>query len=144
MLAIHGTKDPFLSYGGGIGPGVALLKTDSGKPLVGAADSASNKAQTGLLQLSMPERAARWAKRNGCTDAAPTKKKVTTHVIRSSWHCPTGAEVELYTVIGGGHAWPGSKLSQAAASIVGWTTMEINADDVIWKFFQQHALPASN
>jgi polyhydroxybutyrate depolymerase len=143
MLAIHGTKDPFLPYNGGVGPGVALLKTDSGKPLAGAAAGTGN-SQLDLIKTTIPQRATAWAKRNGCTDAAPTKKQVTKSVVLSTWHCPTGAEVELYTVVGGGHAWPGSKFSQSIASIVGPTTTEVNADDLIWNFFQQHALPASN
>jgi polyhydroxybutyrate depolymerase len=141
MLAIHGTKDPFLPYDGGVGPNVSLLKTDNGKPL-GAATSGSS--QLDMIKTTIPQRAAAWAKRNGCSAAAPTEKQVTKSVTLMTWHCPTGAEVELYTVEGGGHAWPGSKFSQTIASIVGPTTMEVNADDLIWSFFERHALPASN
>ena len=56
------------------------------------------------------------------------------------YRCPPGAAVEFYIVLGGGHAWPGSKVSAALKSITGPSTFEINATDIIWKFFEQHRL----
>ena len=56
---------------------------------------------------------------------------------------PADAPVEFLVVQGGGHSWPGSEFGKAAESIVGPTDMSIDATDVIWKFFQRFALPAS-
>jgi polyhydroxybutyrate depolymerase len=57
-----------------------------------------------------------------------------------SWSCPAGAEVELYRVTDGGHTWPGSKFSQQIANVVGKTTFSIDADTVMWAFFEAHPL----
>ena len=46
----------------------------------------------------------------------------------------------LYRVTGGGHAWPGSTTSAAIEGIVGHTTMSIDANAIMWKFFVAHPL----
>ena len=46
-----------------------------------------------------------------------------------------GAEVILYVVERGGHTWPGRPI---AGGILGPTTMNMKANDVIWEFFQKH------
>jgi polyhydroxybutyrate depolymerase len=43
-------------------------------------------------------------------------------------------------VTGGGHAWPGSPVSKAIAPVVGYTTMAISADQIMWAFFVAHPL----
>jgi polyhydroxybutyrate depolymerase len=48
--------------------------------------------------------------------------------------------VELYRVNGGGHAWPGSAASASLASVVGYTTTAISADQIMWAFFAAHPL----
>jgi polyhydroxybutyrate depolymerase len=53
--------------------------------------------------------------------------------------CAGGAEVVLYRVNGGGHTWP-SGLQYLPASIVGKTTRDISADDLMWEFFSRHSL----
>ena len=57
-----------------------------------------------------------------------------------TYSCPKGDAVELYRVTGGGHAWPGSSVSQAIAPAVGYTTMAISADQIMWAFFVAHPL----
>jgi polyhydroxybutyrate depolymerase len=44
--------------------------------------------------------------------------------------------VVLYTVQGGGHAWPGGK--PLPEWIVGRTTREIKASAVMWEFYGEH------
>ena len=61
-------------------------------------------------------------------------------VIHRVYKCPPGVAVEFYIVLGGGHAWPGSKFSQIIAPIVGPTTFEINATTLIWAFFKRFQL----
>ncbi len=72
---------------------------------------------------------------DGCNPSS-TDTQVTTHVILRTYRCPPGAAVDFYIIVGGGHAWPGSKFS----ATTGPSTFEINATDIIWKFFRQYHL----
>jgi polyhydroxybutyrate depolymerase len=47
-------------------------------------------------------------------------------------------EVILYRIRGGGHTWPGGA-QYLPASIVGPVCRDIDATDVIWKFFKAHS-----
>lgn len=60
--------------------------------------------------------------------------------MRVSYSCPQGADVELYRIEGGGHSWPGSDFSARVESYVGPTTFSIDANEVMWSFFQDHPL----
>ena len=57
-------------------------------------------------------------------------------MILRTFDCPDGADVEFYIIEGGGHSWPGSEFSKSIESIVGPTTFDIDATDLIWTFFQ--------
>jgi polyhydroxybutyrate depolymerase len=48
-----------------------------------------------------------------------------------------GAEIKLYTIHGGGHTWPGR---DPRMDLMGRYTNDINANQLIWEFFQQHPL----
>lgn len=50
------------------------------------------------------------------------------------------AEVALYTVEGGGHTWPGGK-QYLFEFLVGRTSRDINATEVIWDFFKRNPKP---
>ena len=52
--------------------------------------------------------------------------------------CRDNADVILYTVHGGGHAWPGGE--PLPVWLVGRTTQDIDATAVMWEFFQLHPL----
>src|SRR5207237_8839547 len=87
--------------------------------------------------LSVMDWAAQWAARNGCV---PSTKPAFQHgdVSGVTWtECKQNADVTLYTVDGGGHAWPGSN----APPILGKVTKDINATDAIWDFFVKHPKP---
>jgi polyhydroxybutyrate depolymerase len=49
-----------------------------------------------------------------------------------------GGDIELCTIRGGGHAWPGG---QSFASFLGRTSTDLNANDAIWQFFRDHPMP---
>jgi polyhydroxybutyrate depolymerase len=49
-----------------------------------------------------------------------------------------GTEVVLYIVEGGGHTWP-SGLQYLPARIIGKTSRDIDANEVIWSFFKKHS-----
>lgn len=49
--------------------------------------------------------------------------------------CRDGSEVELCTIVNGGHAWPGG------APLVGKTSTDIDASSTIIDFFDKHPMP---
>jgi polyhydroxybutyrate depolymerase len=53
---------------------------------------------------------------------------------------PADASVAFYRITGGGHAWPGSEASARLASLIGRTTFSINADQIMWAFFEANSL----
>jgi polyhydroxybutyrate depolymerase len=139
VIAFHGTGDTFVAYDGGLGSSVADLPAPdgSGKTLgEEGLDSGQPKGPT------IPEITADWAQRNGCRTkpTETTVTTVTTDVDLITFSCPKGAEAELYRVNGGGHSWPGSAFSQQVGSVVGPTTMTVSANELMWKFFQEHPL----
>jgi len=73
-----------------------------------------------------------WAQHNKCS-GAPTVTKVSAHVSRQNYQ-KCQADVVFYTIDGGGHTWPGSKVSGGAGPV----TTEINASNLIWTFFLNH------
>lgn len=87
----------------------------------------------------MPGITTAWARRNGCA-AEPGTRTVASGVTQIAYRCPAGADVVLYRITGGGHAWPGSAVSQSVGSVIGFTTMAISADAIIWQFFEAHPL----
>ncbi len=50
---------------------------------------------------------------------------------------PEGAEVVFYGINGGGHTWPGSA-DTGLGFLVGLTSRDISATQVIWEFFKTH------
>lgn len=137
VVAFHGTADPFVAYGGGLGSSALALPAPDGSGRTLGQVLGPHAAQRS--GPSVPAITAAWARRNGC-GTHPTSSAVASGVTRIAYACPGGADVELYRVAGGGHAWPGSPVSQAVASVVGFTTMAISADAVIWRFFAAHPL----
>jgi polyhydroxybutyrate depolymerase len=135
ILAFHGTADPILLFNGGIGLGVlkhALGQTKGPAP-------STKVPPANLNGPGYPATVASWAKRDGCA-ANPVDTKLAPQVIRRVYRCPAGVAVEFYIIIGGGHAWPGSKFSEEIAAITGPTTFEINASTTIWAFFKRFQL----
>jgi len=51
--------------------------------------------------------------------------------------CQRGTTVILYAIEGGGHTWPGG-WQYLPEALIGKTSREINATEVIWHFFQAH------
>lgn len=80
---------------------------------------------------------ADWAKRNGCQkgpDTLPTQGDVSGIAYSD---CALNADVNLYTIHGGGHAWPGG----LPIPFVGSTSTAINASETMWEFFKAHPFP---
>jgi len=139
VIAFHGTSDPFVPYGGGIGPAARQLPAPNGSGTIGS--HLSSKASQGIQQndLPIPVEEARWAARNGCSKS-PKTSSVTSDVTLIAYKCPGSATVELYRENGDGHIWAGSEAMPAIASVVGKTTFSISANQLIWKFFEGHPI----
>jgi len=129
VLAINNVLDPLVPFKGG---------------------EVYNHKQTIKLGkvLSVQESIAFWVKRNGClkdpvvTVMPDTDPDDGTRVIREEYSngC-NGTEVSLYSIEGGGHTWPGG-LQYLPERRIGRTSRDINANEVIWTFFQKHSIPA--
>ncbi len=115
VIAIHGTADKNIPYDGGAGDGVAHID--------GPAVPAVN---------------ASWRQADRCAPpAVSTAGTVTTSVAT----CPAGRAVELVTIAGAGHQWPGGVPSPIAQRLLGTDppSTALDATQVIWTFFAAHA-----
>ena len=114
MIAFHGTADRAAPYHGG--------------KVWAAADPFPD----------VPAWTRSWARRNRCA-AEPVDSAVAEDVTRRAYQsCAGDAAVELYTIQGGGHTWPGGK--PLPEWFVGTTSRSINATSVMWEFFRAHPL----
>lgn len=134
-MAFHGTDDDILPIDGGVGPGLDAAGID-----VTRADEATGTEDGDELR-AIPEAMAGIAERYGC-DAEPESAPVSEHVTREHWTgCDDRAEVVFFTIEGGGHSWPGGLVSPGLDGVMGVTTQEISANELMWEFFEQHPLP---
>ena len=77
-----------------------------------------------------------WVKRDHCSPS-PTHTR-TGHIVHDAYEGgENGTAVELYTIEGQGHAWPGGKKGLRHAN-VDPPTQEISATDLMWDFFVRH------
>ncbi|HYM14386.1 MAG TPA: PHB depolymerase family esterase [Dehalococcoidia bacterium] len=117
LIAFHGTSDPVVPFEGGasaVFPGVTFP----------------------VVRRSVSE----WARTLGC-DGLPRISRPSQAVELSTFlRCNFGdGEAQLYTIIGGGHTWPGATL--VLSPLLGMTTAEVKASPTMWAFFVAHALP---
>jgi polyhydroxybutyrate depolymerase len=104
VLAFHGTADRI-------------------NPYAGKGDARWNE--------SVPDAVRGWAVANGL-DPHPTVTEVSPHVSEARYGGPgEPGEVALWTVRGGGHTWPGTRLGPLVRLILGSTTTEIDATALI-------------
>jgi len=77
-----------------------------------------------------------WAGLNGCAVNNDTVYHQNGEYLFKTWtQCDNDADIHLYVTYDGGHSWPGGE----KGSIFGDPPSEkINADDLMWDFFQQH------
>jgi polyhydroxybutyrate depolymerase len=86
------------------------------------------------IDISVSDAASFWVKHNQCSNTL--QKQERGNIIRETYsNCKDGTEVVLYTIKGGGHAWPGGKKGMF------WRdepTQEISATELMWDFFMRH------
>jgi polyhydroxybutyrate depolymerase len=138
VLAFNGTADPILFFNGGVGTGTLNRALGHGGP-TSSSTSTTAPVHVNLNGPGFPATVKAWARKDGCNPHA-TDTRTSSQIILRTYRCPPRTDVEFYIIIGGGHAWPGSKFSQAISAVTGYTTFQINATDVIWAFFQRFQL----
>lgn len=118
MMAFHGDADRMVPYAGG----------PLGDPL--------NPVKP--VFPAVRDWVARWAERNRCA-ASPVESTIAPDVVRLEYpRCADNAAVVLFTLLHGGHTWPGGK--PLPKWWVGATNTSIDATRQMWTFFLQHSL----
>ena len=114
VLHIHGTADTRIPYDGGEGEGYAHIDGPAVQTVV-----------------------ATWRTVDGCGQpSVSTAGKVTT----STALCSGGRTVELISIAGAGHQWPGSAQKPVRETLLGTDppSTAVNATEVFWQFFAAH------
>jgi len=126
VLAINNTDDPLVPFEGG--------------EIVGK----FRRVKLGKV-LSADESIGFWVNRNRCsptpvvTEEPDRDPKDGTRVIRKEYiNNINGTEVILYAIEGGGHTWPGG-IQYLPVRIIGKTSRDFEANEVIWSFFMEHS-----
>jgi polyhydroxybutyrate depolymerase len=114
VIVFHGTADPVIPYEGGL------------------------PEELNIASPSIPGWTAEFSRRNGCAEK-PLELPAISDVRGIQYtNCASNAEVVLYSIIDGGHSWPGIKAM--IEQIAGHTTMAIDATEIMWEFFQTHPM----
>ncbi|NQX26175.1 alpha/beta hydrolase [Microbacteriaceae bacterium VKM Ac-2854] len=88
--------------------------------------------------FSVPVAAAGWAVLDEC-DTVPTETTITEQItLTTAADCADGTAVELYTIAGAGHTWPGTAVDLEASGL-GVVNRDISASQLMWDFFAAHA-----
>jgi polyhydroxybutyrate depolymerase len=121
VIHFHGTDDQFAPFAGGKG----------------------TKSRSGTDFYSVDHSIRAWVKANGCPSEPrvvkePDKSKDGTTITRKTYGPgKDGAEVVVVVIEGGEHTWPGRP---PPLRFLGKSTKNIQANDVMWEFFQRHAM----
>jgi polyhydroxybutyrate depolymerase len=125
VLTINGTDDPLVPFSGGE---IRLGRLGRSRGTV----------------LSTNETMKLWAKADGCAEAPemvrdPAIAPADGTTVRREFFqgCREGAEVMLYAVEGGGHAWPGG-VQYLPVALIGRSSRQLDAAETIWNFFRRH------
>jgi polyhydroxybutyrate depolymerase len=87
---------------------------------------------------SVPVAASYWATQDACA-TTPTTTTYTDYTLTSYAGCAGGAAVELYSITGEGHEWPGGPaMPPVITNPLGPQSNAVNADAVMWAFFAAH------
>jgi polyhydroxybutyrate depolymerase len=119
VIHIHGTADELITYNGGPGDGRVKINGPA-----------------------VPTVINRWRQVDRCASpAVETNGPLTTAVAT----CPAERAVELITIAGAGHQWPGAEASPRAAQRgldLDPPSTALDATQTIWQFFETHPRPS--
>ncbi|MCU1371787.1 MAG: hypothetical protein JWO77_2981 [Ilumatobacteraceae bacterium] len=116
VMAFHGTGDHVVPYGDGADRGVTVTGFNAGLP--GAVDNVEA-----------------WAENGGCGPEPEISEIGDDVVLRRFSGCDPGIDVELYTIEGGDHTWPGADIDISGH---GGTTQTIDATNLALSWFAEH------
>ncbi len=120
IIHFHGADDEFVPVNGGVG----------------------RRSVSGTSHYSVEHSIQAWVAANGCSPdpevnrlnaAVDDGTSTTRYTYRSGRE---NSEVVLYLIAGAGHIWPGRP---PRPHYLGKTTYNLNANDLIWEFFQRHS-----
>ncbi len=119
VLIMNGTDDPLVPYNGGP---IKIFNRERGQIV-------STDAYVDF-----------WKTRNECSSMAEEdfidkEDDGTSISIQKYRNCAGNGALVLYKITGGGHTWPDGK-QYLGERLIGKTSKEINACDVIWAFFK--------
>jgi polyhydroxybutyrate depolymerase len=116
IVAFHGNADAAVPYEGGV-------------------------TGDGVSRAPVHKSVSAWAGAIGC-DALPVIARAAADVELATYaRCPLGdSEALLYTVLNGGHTWPGAAIDYPVEE-AGVTTHAISANELILDFFESHPRP---
>ena len=89
--------------------------------------------------LTIDRWAGQWAARAACA-AEPRTENLAEDVLLTRYRGCGNTPVEMITVHGGGHTWPGA----LAYSGGGYVTQSVRATTLAWSFFENKRLAPSN
>ncbi len=93
---------------------------------------------------SVPSAAMSWSAHNRCAATPATSNLPGGVVLTVYGSCAAGAAVDLYTISGLGHEWPGGPtLRRSVTRVLGPQSSAIDANEVMWSFFAAHPLAAA-
>ena len=122
VLVINGDEDPLVPWEGGT---IHFGRQEFGEV------------------ISTADTMAFWAAKNDCSPAPAITWEVDADPedgtqVRSEVYgqCRAGTGVALYAIEGGGHTWPGG-LQYLPERVIGKTSRDINANEIIWQFFEE-------
>lgn len=122
-MAFHGTADPVVPYEGGDMRGHIL-------------PWGADLTHAPTYFVGAEEWVAFWAMGNGC-NPVPAVSPVHGDVRGVQYAtCDQDAAVTLYTIVDGGHTWPGG----VPIPGVGKTSADIDASEEMWRFFEAYQL----
>lgn len=115
IIEFHGTADQHIPYEGGLGP----------------------ESLVDVNFASVKDSVDFWIASDECNPQPQIDSF--DDIQHETWaDCASSTEVELYTIIGGGHSWPGGQVGRARAD---QPTQTLSASRLIWEFFVAHPKP---
>ncbi len=117
IIAFHGSQDTAVPYEGGVTP------------------------DDGINHAPVHRAVSEWARILGCDPLPGISRAAMDIELATYGRCPLGdGEALLYTVIKGGHTWPGAAIDYPVED-AGVTTHAISATEMILDFFEAHQRP---
>jgi polyhydroxybutyrate depolymerase len=117
IVHVHGTADTRIPYAGGQGNGPARINGPAVRTVI-----------------------ERWRQIDGCGSESVTQHGIVTTSVATS---PQGLGVDLVTIVGAGHQWPGSVGRPVLQKMLGLDppSTAFRATEYIWHFFAHHPKP---